>query len=276
MCETKTSEIGSHPPSALTVASLQETIALSKPVLPTEASESKNSQQFSYVDSKLQKIQRRLLEVHSACEQVVRLHVHGHSKENQSKQQSELLGLYKQNTQWLFQLLIEAISRIVQLQTCSASPLPREEAPSKEPMAPAIPSPLQEKPIEEGEAPKLSERLDCYEKQIQALEKIIQQQTETIEQASSKEAKAEMEKEQKEGEDQHAEAAALFSVALDGTFSNVGSRSDGESEPGDSDSSFGRRACATGTDYAIHSMVSVEKENPSRASSVGFARSQEI
>ena len=164
----------------------------------------------------------------------------------------------------------------MQLQTCSASPLPREEAPSKEPMAPAIPFPLQEKPIEEDEAPKLSERVDCYEKQIQALEKIIQQQTETIEQASSKEAKAEMEKEQKEGEDQHAEAAALFSVALDGTISNVGSRSDGESKPGDSDSSFGRRACATGTDYAIHSMVSVEKENPSRASSVGFDRSQEI
>ena len=81
----------------------------------------------------------------------------------------------------------------------------------------AIPSPLQEKPVEE-EAPKLSERLDCYEKQIQALEKIIQQQTEAIEQASSKEAKAGMEK---ETGDQHPEAAALFSVAIHCLFSNV-------------------------------------------------------
>lgn len=215
-------------------------------MLPIEASESKHSQQFSYVDGKLQKIQRRLLEVHAACEQVVRLLVHGNLQENQSKQQSELLGLYKQNTLWLFQLLVEAISRIVQLQTCSAAP-PREEAPSKEPPAPAIPSPLQEKPIEE-EAPRLSERLDCYEKQIQALEKIIQQQTEAIEQASSKEAKAGMEQETGV---QHPEAAALFSVAIDCIFSNVGSRSNGESELGDSDSFTARRACASRSDYAF-------------------------
>ena len=217
MCETKTSEIGMESfSSPWAIASLQETIALSKPVLPIEASESKHSQQFSYVDGKLQKIQRRLLEVHAACEQVVRLLVHGNLQENQSKQQSELLGLYKQNTLWLLQLLVEAISRIVQLQTCSAAP-PREEAPSKETPAPAIPSPLQEKPIEE-EAPKLSERLDCYEKQIQALEKIIQQQTEAIEQASSKEAKAEVEK---ETEVQYPKAAALFSVVIHCLFSNV-------------------------------------------------------
>ena len=157
-------------------------------MLPIEASESKHSQQFSYVDGKLQKIQRRLLEVHAACEQVVRLHVHGNLQENQSKQQSELLGLYRRNTLWLLQLLVEAISRIVQLQACSAAP-PREEALSKEPLAPAIPSPLQEKPVEE-EAPKLSERLDCYEKQIQALETIIQQQTEAIEQVEAGQAGA--------------------------------------------------------------------------------------
>lgn len=240
-------------------------------MLPIEASESKHSQQFSYVDSKLQKIQRRLLEVHAACEQVVRLLVHGNLQENQSKQQSELLGLYKQNTFWLIQLLVEAISRIVQLQACSAAP-PREEALSKEPLAPAIPSPLQEKPVEE-EAPKLSERLDCYEKQIQALETIIQQQTEAIEQAASKEAKAGMEKEAGE---QHLEAAALFSVAIDCLVSNVGSRSNGESEPGDSDSFAGRRTCTTRSDY-VHSFHGVvEKAFAPCASSIGFARSEAI
>ena len=205
LCETKTNEIGIIFPD-LSAVSLQETIALSKPITSLEASESNPSQQFSYVDSKLQKIQRRLLEVHSTCEQVVWTLFHGYLQENQSKQQAELLCLYKQNTQWLFKLLVEAIARIVYLQSRSSS-IPSEEAPLPKPVSLDIPSPQCEKPVEE-DMPKLSEQLDCYEKQIQALEKIVQQQTETIEQLSTKETVEGVETEKFRPH----EATALFSV----------------------------------------------------------------
>lgn len=170
------------------------------------------------MDSKLQKIQRRLLEVHSACEQVVEIYFLGDSQENQSKQQTELLSLYRRNTQWLFQLLAEAISRIVQLQSSSPTPS-REAEPLIESVMPAIPAPQQEKPVEE-ETPKLSERLDCYEKQILALEKIVQQQTEELEQASGREAAAGSEEGKKEEREEVRpyEAADLFSVSIFWTF----------------------------------------------------------
>ena len=144
------------------------------------------SQQVAFVDSKLQKIQRRLLEIHSTCEQVVRLCEATDPKESQSVHQSDLLSLYKQNTQWLLCVLAAAV---VQISRLTSAPKQDSESPSAQPAPlPLSPSPAQVEPVEE-EAPRLQTQLEWYGKQVEALEKVVQEQLTTIDQLKNKQEK---------------------------------------------------------------------------------------
>ena len=166
LCESKISEI----------VSLQQALAASKASALPESNDTLMSQQVAFVDSKLQKVQRRLLEVHATCEQV----------ESQSVRQSDLLSLYKQNTRWLLRVLAAAVAQIAGLLT---TPKQDKESRSAQPSPPPLTStPVQEEPLEE-EAPRLQTQLECYEKQVEALQKVIQEQTTTIDELKNKQEK---------------------------------------------------------------------------------------
>ena len=166
--------------------SLQQALAASKASALPESNDTLMSQQVAFVDSKLQKVQRRLLEVHATCEQVVRLWRSPDAKESQSVRQSDLLSLYKQNTRWLLCVLAAAVAQIAGL---LATPKQDKESRSAQPSPPPPTStPVQEEPLEE-EAPRLQTQLECYEKQVEALQKVIQEQTTTIDELKNKQEK---------------------------------------------------------------------------------------
>lgn len=116
----------------------------------------------------MQKVLQRVNDVRIECEQAI----------TSIDQYKELCSRYQENTLFLFQLLAESVAEIHELREAKKPEIPVEE--KKEERR----QPTEEHKEEETvipAIPQVCERLECYERQIAALESTIQNLQKEIE-----------------------------------------------------------------------------------------------